>query len=745
MFAVYLTVDFIQLYIDIMQRLLNTHSFTLSSHLKRTFITSRIWLLASLTLLLTGLAGPAAAADTDTEFYKDYVVLNNNYYYTKTNNTYGIRFQGSHITGPVADGSFDRGTGQLLIGGEANTTIAYDRGDDVYTPQMYYRVYLEGTSQATLSKLPFTSLTLNYQSSNNDGYSNSKKWSNTTNNSNLLAATSGPGRYVLEVYYYAFATYNNSGGKGSFQIYDYITPSVNYTATFNVSGSVPLSWNGSANDGNWFTDTNWTPRGLPNSTTDVTIPYNANAGDLGYPTISYGTAQVRTLSIEGNNTDPNASTIGARNFLSDGELQVFGDFRDPNGGFAQGGGVFTLAGRTQTFDGASFRDVHIQGGGTKTLTTRMSISNRLSFVNSSGGGIIATSTKNSTVFNVDLGVSAQVEGESEASYVLGYLRTPFRYVTRGVLNTFGNIGVDLTANAGEPGTTLVTRLTGTAYTGAGTKNASVKRSFTFTPSNSNDLNFTLNFHYLNGELNDNAVNQLVLERSLTGAAPFENLGRASSDPTAKTLTTTSIAGTLAATFTLAQDAPLPVTLVSFAATPTSQGAALLRWVTAKELNNKGFGIERTLGTTDTWQQVGYVATTNTPNGKSYEYTDKSLITAPASTQAYYRLRQEDLDGKVTYSPVAVVGRQAAVASTNLILSPVPVDGPNLSVSFAEAGQAGQDVTIINTQGQRMLHFTTQNSAEGTLSLPVSNLAAGVYIVRIQTPGQAVRHARFVKL
>jgi hypothetical protein len=186
-------------------------------------------------------------------------------------------------------------------------------------------------------------------------------------------------------------------------------------------------------------------------------------------------------------------------------------------------------------------------------------------------------------------------------------------------------------------------------------------------------------------------------------------------------------------------------LVSFTATPTLQGAALLRWVTAKELNNKGFGIERTLGTNDTWKEVGYLATTNTPNGKSYEYTDKSLITAPASTQAYYRLRQEDLDGKVTYSPVAAVARQAALASTGIVLSPVPLDGPNLSVSFAEAGQAGQEVAIINTQGQRMLHFTTQNNAEGTLSLPVANLAAGVYIVRIQTPGQAVRHARFVKL
>jgi hypothetical protein len=723
MFAVYLAVDFIQLYIDIMQRLLNTHSFTLSSHLKRTFTISRIWLLASLTLILTGLAGPAAATD----FFKDFVVANNNYYYTNDNTTGKPAFQNTYL------GSFDRGNQHLILGGEANTYS--DNGDDVYTPQMYYRVYLAGSNTASI---PFTPLTLNFEQAS----ANNKKWSNNTTRSDLLTATAGPAvlggvaHYVLEVYFQAHVV--KTDGTSS-EIYD-SNRANNYIATFDVTGSVPATWNGSANNGDWFTPSNWTPSVVPNSTTDATIPFISGAGNTGYPSISSGTAQVRTLSITGNN-----GGIGARNFLKGGELQIYGDFRDPNGGFAQTGGVFTLAGGTQTFDGASLIEVHVQGGGTKTLTNRMDISRRLLFVSSSGGGVIVTRTDNSTVYNIDLiGTDAVIEGESESSYVLGILRNS-QVVSRGTLNTFDNIGVDLTANNADPGTTLVTRLTGTAYAGAGTKNASIKRSFTFTPSNPNNLNFTLNFHYLNGELNDNTVNQLVLERSLTGAAPFQNLGRTNSDPAAKTLTTTSIAGTLAATFTLAQDSPLPVTLVSFAVTPTPQGAALLRWVTAKELNNKGFGIERTLGTTDTWQQVGYVATTNTPNGKSYEYADKSLTTAPTSTQAYYRLRQEDLDGKVTYSPVAAIARQAAVTSTGIVLSPVPVDGPNLSVSFAEASQAGQDVTIINTQGQRMLHFTTQNSAEATLSLPVSNLAAGVYIVRIQTPGQAVRHARFVKL
>ena len=86
-----------------------------------------------------------------------------------------------------------------------------------------------------------------------------------------------------------------------------------------------------------------------------------------------------------------------------------------------------------------------------------------------------------------------------------------------------------------------------------------------------------------------------------------------------------------------------------------------------------------------------------------------------------------------------------VAATELTLSPVPVSGSNLTLTLAEVGQAGIEVAIINTQGQRLTNFTTEASTDAALSLPVANLAAGVYIVSVQVPGQAVRRARFVKL
>jgi hypothetical protein len=185
--------------------------------------------------------------------------------------------------------------------------------------------------------------------------------------------------------------------------------------------------------------------------------------------------------------------------------------------------------------------------------------------------------------------------------------------------------------------------------------------------------------------------------------------------------------------------------VSFTATPTAQGGALLRWTTASETNNKGFGIERQLASGGAWQQVGYLASGNNALGGTYTYTDKSLATAPASPQAYYRLRQEDLDGKTSYSPVAVITRSVTAVSTDLVLSPVPVTGASISLTFAEAAQAGSEITITSTSGQRMLSYTTQASNAAELNLPVEKLAPGVYIVSVRVPGQALRYARFVKL
>jgi hypothetical protein len=708
-----------------MQKFLRNQPHNLLMLWQRMAFTSKTWLLASVTLvLLTGLVNPASA----TGFYKDFVVLNGTYYYTNNNPGYGVKeFGGQNI------GTFDRGNGVLTLGTEANTFS--DNGDDVQAPQMYYRVYKVGA----VNKGSFTPLNTTFAGSGADGKPTNQKWTNTSTLPNLIASTNDQGDYVLETYFRVFTTYNNNGYTGS-NIFNDRTATNPYSVTFTVTGTPPAQWDGSASS-DWFTPDNWTPAKVPDTQTDVTIPYVAGGVN---PVIAYGTAQARTLTVIGGGTaNPGVITLSQ----TGGELQVFGDFVNANSSFQQTGGVFTLAGTTQTFDGGTFYEVHIQGGGRKTLRNKMVVFTKLAF--GSGGGIVITRTDDITTYNIDLSTTGIIEGETESNYVLGILRSNKVFNQNLTSSSFGGIGIDLSITSGAPGNIPVVRVTGPdgfSYQGAGTSH-SIRRGFIFQPDAPENLTYNLVFHYLEAELSNIQKENLRLFRSPNGNTPFSPLGVTSANPSPgiNTVTRTNLTGSLAATFTLGDITnPLPVTLVSFTAVPTAQGTASLQWRTASELDNKGFGIERQLGANDTWQSVGYVAASGLLTGSTYAFVDKSLATAPATATAYYRLRQEDHDGTLSYSPVATLARTAVAGASELTLSPVPVTS-SLSVAFAEASQAGLEVAIMNTQGQQLLHLTTQASTDAALSLPVESLAAGVYILTVQIPGQSVRHARFVKL
>jgi hypothetical protein len=686
---------------------MDSHLSTYQLLRQRLLVSSRSGLLAAILLLLVGFANQANAT---AGFYRDYVVINGLYFYTNNNDGTNRPFLSANL------GSFDRANGRVILGAEANTY--QDRGDDVGSVQMFYRVYRQGTQAG-----PFISLNLNYVRSGDDGNRNNKRWDNRTSNPNLVDASSGPGTYVLEVYFQLVAYYGNNS---NFQAFD-SNGGNNYTATFDVTGSIPLRWNGSVSD-DWFTAANWTPNAVPDETTDISVPFIPGGNN---PTVRNGIALVRTFRIMGDN-----GAIGARNFLQGGELRVYGNFQDPNGGFAQTGGLFTLAGQSQTFDGATFLELSIEGGGTKILTNRMDVLTSLTFRN--GGGVISTRTDNTTAYNIDLGANASIYGESDFNYVLGVLRT-VRLVTN-TLNTFGGIGVELLAD-GVPGRTLVTRLTGYVYNGV-PPSKSVKRSFTFTPDNPDNQNFTLNFHYLDTEVNGIDENNLVLFRSVNGGIPFQNLMRTSLNTSDDILVRTNIAGTLAATFTLGDRiTPLPVALTTFDA--VAQGSdALLTWNTAQEFNSQGYEVQVSLDG-KSYQKVGFVAS-ETPNSavaRSYQYRD---VTPGKQGLRYYRLRQIDLDGKESYYGPNIVRFGDAVAGT-VLSYPNPFNAEiNLTLQASTAGAAS--IQLIDGVGRQVRTWQPALEA-GASNLRLDGLDGlphGIYVVQVRYSNGQTQRLKMVK-
>lgn len=167
-------------------------------------------------------------------------------------------------------------------------------------------------------------------------------------------------------------------------------------------------------------------------------------------------------------------------------------------------------------------------------------------------------------------------------------------------------------------------------------------------------------------------------------------------------------------------APLPVVLTAFTVARTG-GVVTLCWRTASEQGNAYFAVENSAGG-HTFADLGQVpGQGTTAQAHSYTYTDRRL--APGT---YYRLRQVDNTGHVTYSPVRTLASldEPEALAPGLQLYPQPAAAGGLvTVSGA------QYATVQLRSGQGQLLADVPAGADGTARLPLAGLAAGLYLVQ----------------
>ncbi|MDO7884828.1 T9SS type A sorting domain-containing protein [Hymenobacter cheonanensis] len=176
--------------------------------------------------------------------------------------------------------------------------------------------------------------------------------------------------------------------------------------------------------------------------------------------------------------------------------------------------------------------------------------------------------------------------------------------------------------------------------------------------------------------------------------------------------------------------PLPVELSRFEALAVRQDA-LLTWSTASEHNNDHFTIERSL-TGSGFVAVGTVrGQGNSVTNTTYTFTDSNAGRL-ASTTVYYRLKQVDLDGTASYSPVRAV--QFATAKAAASLYPNPSQG-QIVLDLSGLAQGTYSVQVLDLTG-RVLRAQQVGAQASPLDL--SGLPQGAYLVLVQ--GAGVRQA-----
>jgi len=222
-------------------------------------------------------------------------------------------------------------------------------------------------------------------------------------------------------------------------------------------------------------------------------------------------------------------------------------------------------------------------------------------------------------------------------------------------------------------------------------------------------------------------------RSYIGSGPF-NIPVAGTVSAAFAMVVGADLATLQANADLAQakynTQIIPVELTSFTAASVN-GDVTLNWITATEINNRGFEVERSQNNSD-FRVIGFVnGYGTTTEEQHYTYLDKNVVQG----KYYYRLKQLDFDGEFEYSNTVEVD-----VSTPLTYSldqnyPNPFNpSTKIVYSIAEAGNV--KLTVFNLLGQEITTLVNgfMEAGQYEYDFNAADLPSGSYIYKIEAAG-----------
>lgn len=364
--------------------------------------------------------------------------------------------------------------------------------------------------------------------------------------------------------------------------------------------------------------------------------------------------------------------------------------------------------------GAYLHEWIIEAGDTVTLTGDVHVDSLLTFTS----GILKT-TGGATVF-VD---SAAAVNELPLSYLYGRLQVQEDISTPNVWYDFAGMGIEIQYSGTAPGLTTVLRRTDTFAAANGHRG--IRRIAYITPTVNTGLNASLRFYYNDaagaGELDTLMENRLDLFRY--NGLQWDSQG-AVLNTALNVLTKTGIPAF--SPWTAGDNAyPLPVELMAFSARWLGEAAVRLDWMTASERGVRRFVVERSVSRRDFEAVAAVPAAGNAIHPQTYAWIDR---TPPHSEVLYYRLRIEDDDGSVDFSPVRVVRRNGRGRPLVYIGSHGRLVLPTETAAYE----------VYNAYGQRIA------GGKGAERVDATDWPAGLYYLRMVAVDGQVHSYQLVK-
>jgi hypothetical protein len=173
--------------------------------------------------------------------------------------------------------------------------------------------------------------------------------------------------------------------------------------------------------------------------------------------------------------------------------------------------------------------------------------------------------------------------------------------------------------------------------------------------------------------------------------------------------------------------PLPITLEYFTARKNTATSSILNWKTTQEINTAFFDVERSNDAVG-FKKIGAVRAAGNSNiGIEYSFIDNN----PFQGINYYRLKQMDIDGRFTYTPVRHVLFDKLDAAT-VKYYPNPTNGI-LTIELAAINSNEiRVINICNATGSVINQLKIAANAGSKMQIDLSKYAKGIYFIQVKT-------------
>jgi len=270
----------------------------------------------------------------------------------------------------------------------------------------------------------------------------------------------------------------------------------------------------------------------------------------------------------------------------------------------------------------------------------------------------------------------------------------------------------------------------------------ISRYWTLTGNDMSDPNFDVSYQYIDGDITGTEANMIA---ALYGQPPgktfndWKDAGVVNATNNTATISGGNYWGDLYAMDNNLDR--LPIELLSFKVKAKGE-SILAEWVTASELNNSFFTLERSADG-KTFQEIGFVTGAGTTdNQQTYLFEDRF----PLAGRSFYRLKQTDFNGDYEYSEVISIVHQATESNLSATVYPNPAlsgDQVYFDVHGVRSGVAVK-AEVLDQKGKSVwskeLNFSDSNKFQIH-----TTLSPGLYVVYIASAdGQRISKKLIVR-